>query len=91
MTKNINKKVFAKVKSTDGSYSSNLSFLILNKITSELPQYYFSPSELNIPDNIKLADPHFYKPERRHPLEAVGARGRDARAARHTRHPLAAI
>lgn len=30
-------------------------------------------------------------PPRRHPLEAVGARGRDARAARHTRHPLAAI
>lgn len=59
---NINKKVFAKVKSTDSSYSSNLSFLILNKITSELPQYYFSPSELNIPDNIEISDPEYNKP-----------------------------
>lgn len=49
-------------------YSSNSNFkikmccLIIPKISFQLPQFSFSTSNWNIPNDLKLADPHFHEP-----------------------------
>nr|CAI5850157.1 unnamed protein product [Callosobruchus analis] len=53
----INHKCNLKLFSTTSDYSFNLDAFILGRITGNLPEVFFSKRELNIPVNIKLADP----------------------------------
>jgi hypothetical protein len=47
-------------KSVTGEYSEKIQCLVLPKITNDLPLESFDPSNLNIPENLALADPTFY-------------------------------
>ncbi|GJQ88595.1 hypothetical protein Trydic_g18192, partial [Trypoxylus dichotomus] len=42
-------------------FQQEIPCLILNEITDKLPAITFDPSNLNIPSDISLADPNFYK------------------------------
>nr|CAI5863233.1 unnamed protein product [Callosobruchus analis] len=53
----INHKCNLKLFSTTSGYSFNLDVFVINRITGNLPGVFFSKRELNIPVNIKLADP----------------------------------
>ncbi|KAK9503547.1 hypothetical protein O3M35_010081 [Rhynocoris fuscipes] len=50
------------IKSRINSYSASLDCLILPTITIQLPTTPISISHINIPSNLPLADPEFYKP-----------------------------
>ncbi|KAJ8947751.1 hypothetical protein NQ318_018013 [Aromia moschata] len=60
-TTNIHSRTEACVKSPLNGYSKNLSFLILDKITQNIPTISFDLSKLDIPSDITLADPDFSK------------------------------
>jgi hypothetical protein len=47
-------------KSVTGEYTEKIQCLVLPKITNDLPLESFDPSNLNIPENLALADPTFY-------------------------------
>lgn len=51
-----------KIKSTINSFSlENISFLVTDKITKNLPEISFDSTNLQIPENITLADKNFNK------------------------------
>ena len=50
------------VKSRLNNFSLNLEFLIVNEVNELLPSRPIDKSNLNIPRNIRLADPTFYSP-----------------------------
>lgn len=56
---NINQSVHTEIKSMHNNFSQNLIFLILNKITNNIPQSFQAADTLKIPENILLADPNF--------------------------------
>ena len=58
----IKHSVSATVKSRFSNYSKRLDFLVLNKITKIMPSTEIDETNLEIPKNITLADPKFYKP-----------------------------
>jgi hypothetical protein len=47
------------IKSCYNSFALKMHCLILPKITEQFPNQTYSRANLNIPDNIELADPHF--------------------------------
>ncbi|XP_018569140.1 uncharacterized protein LOC108909313 [Anoplophora glabripennis] len=51
----------ATIKSAFNNYTTSLSFLVLDKITDNVPVVSFDASELKIPTNLYLADPEFNK------------------------------
>lgn len=51
--------VKTKIKSLVSNEHFNLNFLVTNQITGNTPQFSFDCSKLNLPNNIKLADPTF--------------------------------
>lgn len=59
---NIKQSVRTSIKSNDGRFTVTLSFLIVPKITGRIPVSFIKRDDLNIPTNIRLADPHFYVP-----------------------------
>lgn len=61
---NVSGKISIQVHSKVNNFSFKNSFLVIRNITETLPNFKINIKNLNIPDNIKLADPHFYKPER---------------------------
>ena len=50
------------ITSTNGVFKTDLSFLIIKKITSKLPTTKFNKSVLKIDEGIRLADPNFNTP-----------------------------
>lgn len=60
MTK-ITEKIQLVIKSKFNNFERTVEFLILPQITEDVPQSSVNPSKINIPDNIVLADPNFYK------------------------------
>nr|CAH7723254.1 unnamed protein product [Callosobruchus chinensis] len=56
---NINKKVLTTIKSMHSDYTVKLTFLVLDQITVNMPNYSFKTSQLQLPTNISLADPQF--------------------------------
>ncbi|XP_072379310.1 uncharacterized protein [Diabrotica undecimpunctata] len=58
----IRKKCEISVESLHSAYSVKLSCLIINEITGIQPTTVVNINRLNIPKNIILADPEFYKP-----------------------------
>ncbi|GFT75133.1 integrase catalytic domain-containing protein [Nephila pilipes] len=59
---NIKKKINTLIANEDRSFSAGLDFLIVPKITDLLPVTKLDISNLEIPANIKLADPFFFEP-----------------------------
>ncbi|XP_036141015.1 uncharacterized protein LOC118644996 [Monomorium pharaonis] len=60
----ISHKINASVKSFYNDYRAELSFLVVENITQELPNKFYNISTLNIPDDLSLADPRFNYPDR---------------------------
>ncbi|XP_022827437.1 uncharacterized protein LOC111357108 isoform X1 [Spodoptera litura] len=50
------------IKSLHGSFTTNLSCLVLDTIAQSLPYMRINTQGLNIPKHLKLADPQFYEP-----------------------------
>ncbi|XP_026471910.1 uncharacterized protein LOC113376214 [Ctenocephalides felis] len=61
---NINGDSIARVSISNesSSFSKQLSFVILDKITNQVPSNYINPSQLNLPVDVTLSDPQFYIP-----------------------------
>lgn len=57
----IHRKCKVKLRAVHGNYESELHCFVIDIITGCLPQVRFNPSELDIPRNIRLADPTFYE------------------------------
>ncbi|XP_043471645.1 uncharacterized protein LOC122504553 [Leptopilina heterotoma] len=49
-------------ESSNAKYTTKLSFLILPKITSEIPSILINKKQFEIPPHINLADPEFHRP-----------------------------
>ena len=58
---NVIGKVSTTVKSRLTDFSQLLEFMVLSEITQYSPQGFTETTNFNIPKNIKLADPEFYK------------------------------
>lgn len=56
---NVSVKVKTTIKALNDSFQAKAEFLIINKITTKLPQISFDPTFLNLPENIQLADSDF--------------------------------
>lgn len=56
---NIEHAVNIEISSKHNSFKTDLMFLVINNITENLPSRSFNAQELNIPENIPLADPRF--------------------------------
>lgn len=53
---------FVKIQSFSSSFKSDINCYILPKITNLLPSTYININNINLPTDIKLADPSFYMP-----------------------------
>lgn len=56
---NISNQVNIEIKSLHSNFNSKIKCLILNQVTDKLPSFSFSKNMLNIPGDLKLADPNF--------------------------------
>lgn len=56
--------VCAIIESLTSDYKSNFEFLVLPKLTNKIPLTRVDTSNINVPKNIQLADPQFYKPQK---------------------------
>jgi hypothetical protein len=61
----IKHKVVATIKSRISDYSAELEFLVIPKITGNLPITPITTSNWKIPTTLQLADPHFSSPHHR--------------------------
>lgn len=59
MLTNIESQTYSSIKSCYNSFSANVSFLVLKNITSNIPVRSMDISNLDIPSNLKMADPDF--------------------------------
>ena len=62
MTTTSNYKATITFKSIHGNFTKSLQFLSVSKITDFVPQDFISRESIQIPSNIKLADPDFHQP-----------------------------
>ncbi|XP_018375582.1 PREDICTED: uncharacterized protein LOC108769219 [Trachymyrmex cornetzi] len=60
---NARRSVNVLIQSKQNSYRERMECVILQKITQNLPQEFVDRSQLKIPSNISLADPHFNIPD----------------------------
>lgn len=60
----INQKVSATIYSRVNSYTISSDFWVLRSISSSQPNHTISAKNWNIPENIELADPLFYKSQK---------------------------
>lgn len=67
----VNKRVNAVIKSRINNYYAPLDFYVLSKITRKLPSEPINIENWNIPVDVQLADPGFWKP--RHVDMVLGA------------------
>lgn len=54
----------ATIESLGSNYKSTFEFLVLPKLTSNIPLMHIDTSNMNVPRNIQLADPQYYKPQK---------------------------
>nr|CAI5865611.1 unnamed protein product [Callosobruchus analis] len=45
----------------DKSFQVKLSCLVIEKITQDIPNFYIDPTQINIPQNLSLADQNYYE------------------------------
>nr|CAI5859917.1 unnamed protein product [Callosobruchus analis] len=60
----VSNKITTVIKSLVNEFSAKLSFLVLEKITENLPLTSFKLTQLNIPDNVVQADTQFNESQR---------------------------
>ncbi|KAJ8957149.1 hypothetical protein NQ317_006402 [Molorchus minor] len=60
MSSPISDKVHCVIKSTHNNFTIDLSFLIIDRITENIPQISIDYNSLEIPSELSLADPKFY-------------------------------
>lgn len=58
----VNERCVVQLNSKHNNYQVNLNCFVMDKLTGDLPKCPISLHSLNIPKNIKLADPNFYQP-----------------------------
>lgn len=58
----VTSKLVAKIKSIRSNYTFTLPFLVLDTITGIVPQFHVDVSNMNIPQNLTLADSQFFEP-----------------------------
>jgi len=56
--------VKVRIKSRHTDYTRDVECQVLQRITGDLPQVCIDIKNINIPNNLKLADPHFHMPNR---------------------------
>lgn len=61
---NISHSTKAVIKSLHTSFKAETTFLILDKITGNLPVNYIDTTNIQIPGNIALADPEYHVPDK---------------------------
>ncbi|XP_055523135.1 uncharacterized protein LOC129717295 [Wyeomyia smithii] len=61
MSKMIQESLFATITSRKRNFSCGVEFLIMDKVTADLPAQFVSTAEWNLPTDIFLADPAFNK------------------------------
>ena len=59
-----NLRVNLDLQSRNGNFSTRIEAFVMHQIVSAQPSRNFDVSTWNIPKNIELADPHFYKTEK---------------------------
>ncbi|XP_058448694.1 uncharacterized protein LOC131428666 [Malaya genurostris] len=59
LSKPVCESVFAQVQSRKGDFSCNVNFLVMDKVTANLPSQNISTAEWCIPKDLFLADPSF--------------------------------
>ncbi|XP_049876854.1 uncharacterized protein LOC126374328 [Pectinophora gossypiella] len=69
----VNKVCNLRIKSKVNSFHIDLSCLVIPQITNQLPNVEIDPSRLNIPNNVLLADPGFFRPSEIHVLLGADA------------------
>ncbi|XP_076660084.1 uncharacterized protein LOC143363614 [Halictus rubicundus] len=57
-----NRLVKAKIVSRQNNFNRTLEFFVIPRIAGQLPDCQIDRTRVQIPHNIKLADPHFHKP-----------------------------
>ena len=62
LTATARRYITATITSTDGSYERTTTFLIIPAISTLILSHHIDRSTLEIPKNIKLADPRFHLP-----------------------------
>ncbi|XP_033317278.1 uncharacterized protein LOC117215009 [Bombus bifarius] len=62
LTTTSKRHITATITSTDGTYMRTLTFLIIPTISTSIPSEPIDRSTLEIPKNLKLADPRFHLP-----------------------------
>ena len=62
LTTTARRYITATIMSTDGSYERTITFLVIPAISTLIPSQHIDRSTLEIPKNIKLADPRFHVP-----------------------------
>ncbi|XP_055528061.1 uncharacterized protein LOC129720597 [Wyeomyia smithii] len=68
MSKMIQESLFATITSRKRNFSCGVEFLIMDKVTADLPAQFVSTAEWNLPTDIFLADPAFNKSQ---PIDMV--------------------
>ncbi|GFQ94657.1 DUF1758 domain-containing protein [Trichonephila clavata] len=58
----VKKKIYSQITNENRSFNAGVDFLIVPKITDFLPSASLDIAKLEIPSNIKLADPLFFRP-----------------------------
>ncbi|XP_058827613.1 uncharacterized protein LOC131687537 [Topomyia yanbarensis] len=66
-------KLFSTIRSRTGRYSTDLEFLVLPKITIDLPSTSVDTSAWEIPPSIQLADPSFCRSSHGQPIAPIVA------------------
>jgi len=60
----ITSAVTVKIRSRISDYEKTISCLILPRLTNDIPAQVIDPKRINVPDNIKLADNAYNKPQK---------------------------
>lgn len=60
----IKRSIIAQMQSKNSYFERKLEFLVVPQICNNLPLDFINRKDLEIPRNIKLADPEFHKPEK---------------------------
>lgn len=57
-------KVFVKIRSNYGQFHANIECLVTPKVTGTIPSTRIHSNQWKIPDDIQLADPEYYRPDK---------------------------
>ncbi|XP_065091625.1 uncharacterized protein LOC135712602 [Ochlerotatus camptorhynchus] len=64
LEQSVRESIVAQVKSRNGNFEAEIKFLVMNKVTANLPAHDISTDDWQIPEELALADPGFNKSQR---------------------------